>query len=132
MTEEQLDKKIEQFAGALGELDEATQEKVGRLLMKPEEEDIDANDQTFMKVLQIKGGMIFVIIMSIMQLSLKFVDYHQTRLDHEFATIDINNERYGSFVRTLYLMAVGRILFDMVKDYIIDRRNHEIGKKVRG
>ena len=44
MTEEQLDKKIEQFAGALGELDEATQEKVGRLLMKPEEEDIDAND----------------------------------------------------------------------------------------
>ena len=85
-----------------------------------------------MKVLQIKGGMIFVIIMSIMQLSLKFVDYHQTRLDHEFATIDINNERYGSFVRTLYLMAVGRILFDMVKDYIIDRRNHEIGKKVRG
>ena len=60
----------------MGELDEATQEKVGRLLMKPEDEDIDANDQTFWKVLNIKGGIIFVLIMSIMQLSLKFVDYH--------------------------------------------------------
>ena len=44
MTEEEIDKKLEQFAGAMGELDEATQEKVGRLLMKPEDEDIDAND----------------------------------------------------------------------------------------
>ena len=44
LTEEQIDKKLEQFAGAMGELDEATQEKVGRLLMKPEDEDIDAND----------------------------------------------------------------------------------------
>ena len=73
----------------MGELDEATQEKVGRLLMKPEDEDIDANDQTFWKVLNIKGGIIFVLIMSIMQLSLKFVDYHQTRLNQEFATIDL-------------------------------------------
>ena len=44
MTEEEIEKKLEQFAGAMGELDEATQEKVGRLLMKPEDEDIDAND----------------------------------------------------------------------------------------
>ena len=57
--------------------------------MKPEDEDIDANDQTFWKVLNIKGGIIFVLIMSIMQLSLKFVDYHQTRLNQEFATIDL-------------------------------------------
>lgn len=73
----------------MGELDEATQEKVGRLLMKPEDEDIDANDQTFWKVLNIKGGIIFVLIMSIMQISLKFFDYHQTRLNQEFATIDL-------------------------------------------
>ena len=76
MTEEEVDKKLKQFGGAMGELDEATQEKVGRLLMKPEDEDIDANDDTFKKVLQIKGGIIFVLIMSVMQLSLKFVDYH--------------------------------------------------------
>ena len=127
MTEEEIDKKLEQFSGAMCELDEVNQEKVGRLLMKPEDEDIDANDQTFWKVLQIKGGMIFVLIMSVMQLSLKFFDYHQTRLSQEFALIDMHNERYASFVRTLYGMAVGRIVFDMTKDYIIDKRNHKIG-----
>ena len=44
MTEEEIDKKLEQFSGAMCELDEVNQEKVGRLLMKPEDEDIDAND----------------------------------------------------------------------------------------
>ena len=82
--------------------------------------------------MQIKGGIIFVLIMSIMQISLKFFDYHQTRLNQEFAMIDLHNERYSSFVQTLYLMAVGRILFDMVKDYVIDRRNQKIGQKIRG
>ena len=28
-------------------------------------------------------------------------------------------------------MAIGRILFDMVKDYVVDRRNHKIGQKIR-
>ena len=75
MTEEELDAKLKAFGGAMGELDDQTQEKVGKLLVKEEDEDIDANDETWNKILQIKGGYSSMIFIIVMVLCRKFVDY---------------------------------------------------------
>ena len=133
MTEEELDAKLKAFAGAMGELDSQTQEKVGKLLVKEEDEDIDANDETWNKILQIKGGYFSMILICGMVLSRKFVDYYNERLNQEFALIDpiADSEAYSSFVLKLFLVSLGLIAFANVKDTMMRRRNKKIGQTVR-
>ena len=133
MNEEELDAKLKAFAGAMGELDHKTQEKVGKLLVKEEDEDIDANDETWNKILQIKGGYSSMIFICAMVLCRKFVDYYNERLNQEFALIDpiTDSEAYSSFVVKLFLVSLGLIAFANVKDTLMRRRNKKIGQTVR-
>ena len=133
MTEEELDAKLKAFAGAMGELDSQTQEKVGKLLVKEEDEDIDANDETWNKILQIKGGYFSMIFICGMVLCRKFVDYYNERLNQEFALVDPieDGEAYTSFVIKLFLVSLGLIAFANVKDTMMRRRNKKIGQTVR-
>ena len=62
LNEEQIDKKLEEFRGVNREVDEATNKIVGKLMQNEEDENVDADKDTYTKLWALIGGPIPVIL----------------------------------------------------------------------
>jgi hypothetical protein len=56
LTEEDCDEKLEEFRGINREVDEDTNAIVGKLLKSEEDEDVNADDETYKKLAALVGG----------------------------------------------------------------------------
>jgi hypothetical protein len=56
MTEDELDKKIKDFGGIQGEIDENTNKLLGKLLVDEADEDVNPDKETYSKLWALVGG----------------------------------------------------------------------------
>ena len=62
MTEEDLDKKLEDFRGVSKEIDQKTSKTVGKLFVEDENSQVSADNSTYRKLFALVGGPVPVVI----------------------------------------------------------------------
>ena len=67
------------------EVDEATNKIVGKLLQDEEDEDVNANSETYKKLWAILGGPLPIVICAVYQQIQKYVDNYIERVNANYA-----------------------------------------------
>ena len=56
MSEQEIDQKLKDFRGILKEMDVDQEKQLGQLMLKPEDEDINPDSETYSRLLELTGG----------------------------------------------------------------------------
>ena len=130
LTEEECDEKLEEFRGIIEkEIDGNTSAVIGKLLKSEEEEDIDADDETYSKLAALVGGPIPIVLFLGYALFQKFWDNYCERVSAEYAAIDPEKQAdaHSAYMKTAAIATTVSVGLANFRNLVVKRHERHMG-----
>ena len=130
LTEEECDEKLEEFRGIIEkEIDGNTSAVIGKLLKSEEEEDIDADDETYSKLAALVGGPIPIVLFLGYALFQKFWDNYCERVSAEYAAIDPEKQAdaHSAYMKTAAIATTVTVVLGNFRNLVVKRHERHMG-----
>lgn len=130
LTEEECDEKLEEFRGIIEkEIDGNTSAVIGKLLKSEEEEDIDADDETYTKLAALIGGPIPIVLFISYALFQKFWDNHCERVSAEYAAIDPADQAdaHSAYMKRAAIATTVTVFLGNLRNLVVKRHERHMG-----
>ena len=132
MSDQEIAAKLKSLSGAVRGLDKQTEEVVGKLLISEQDENVDADQETFNKLYTMVGGALTFTVLGATTMVFKYFDVYHETVTQEWsnATPEDQQNHYSWYMSRMAIIGVLQMVLHKIRHILFDRFKRSIGKDV--